>query len=190
MPLAIGMSKDFGGKPISLPVDVYYGLNEQLTLGLTHSYGVVQPILPYRPGLGICLSSEDDGCPKVYNNIGFDAIFQFMPGVIQLAAHGGLDICSIVRPDAGYAAAGRAVPGAAGHQHRHHGRPAAVHRPHQAGRIYNNKDVLWLPLAVQFWVNEMIRVSARTDLGGPLDGFSDSYFGARWACSPASASPT
>ncbi len=43
--------------------------------------------------------------------------------------------------------------------------------------IYNNKDFLWLPLAVQFWVNEMIRVSARTTLGGPLDGFSDAYFG-------------
>ena len=59
VPLAIGMNKDFAGKPISLPVDVYYGLNEQLTLGLTHSWGVVQPVARTGRGPGICLSSED-----------------------------------------------------------------------------------------------------------------------------------
>ena len=30
---------------------------------------------------------------------------------------------------------------------------------------------------MQFWVNEMIRVSARTNLGGPLEDFGDYYFG-------------
>jgi hypothetical protein len=173
VPVAIGMSSGAGGKPISLPVDVYYGLNERLTLGLSHSYGVVQAVLPYRPGLGICLSNEDF-CPKVYDNIGLDAIFQFLPGVIQLAGHGGLDLLSfdpmmlslrlgvLFQAPLGTNVAIMADP-----------------------RIWIalterdfNDEALWLPLAVQFWVNPQFRISARTNLGGPLDGFSDAYFGA------------
>jgi hypothetical protein len=177
VPLAINMSKESAAKPLSLPVDVYYGLNEQLTVGVTHSFGVVQPVLPYRPGYGICLSSEENGCAKVYNNIGLDAIYQFMPGVIQLAGHGGLDIWSISDPFLADLRLGVLFQA-----------PLATNIAIMADpRLfiglnkrdeYGNKEALWLPLAVQFWVNEMIRVSARTNLGGPLDGFSDYYFGA------------
>ena len=178
VPLVIGMNKDYAGKPLSLPVDVYYGLNEQLTLGVTHSFGVVQPIGLYDLGQGICLSSETSGCPKVYNNIGFDALFQFMPGVIQLAAHGGLDIWHISEPFLTTLRLGLLVQA-----------PLATNIAIMADPrlfiglnkrddvLWNNKDFLHLPLAVQFWLNEMIRVSGRTTLGGPLDGFSDAYFG-------------
>jgi len=172
VPLAIGLSKGAGGKPLSLPVDVYYGVNEQLTLGVTHSYGVVQAVLPYRPGLGICLSSELY-CAKVYDNIGFDAIFQFMPGVIQLAGHGGLDVLSF---DPMMLSLRLGVLFQA---------PLATNIAIMADpRIWIglterdfNKEALWLPLAVQFWANEMIRISARTNLGGPLEDFGDFYFG-------------
>jgi hypothetical protein len=172
VPLAIGMNKDFAGKPISLPVDVYYGLNEQLTVGLTHSWGVVQPVARYWPGAGICLSSETY-CPKVYDNIGVDAIFRFLPGVIQVAGHGGLDLLSF---DPMRLALRLGVLAQA---------PLATNIAIMTDpRVFIflsdrdvAKDELWLPLAVQFWVNEMIRISARTTLGGPLDGFSDAYFG-------------
>jgi hypothetical protein len=172
VPLAIGLSKGAGGKPLSLPVDVYYGVNEKLTLGLTHSYGVVQAVLPYRPGLGICLSSEAY-CAKVYDNIGFDAIFQLMPGVIQLAGHGGLDVLSF---DPMMLSLRLGVLFQA---------PLATNIAIMADpRIWIglterdfNKEALWLPLAVQFWINPMIRVSGRTNLGGPLEDFGDFYFG-------------
>jgi hypothetical protein len=175
VPIVIGMNKDFAGKPLSLPVDVYYGLTDQLTLGVTHSFGVVQPVMRYDYGLGICLSSETY-CPKVYNNIGFDAIFQFLPGVIQLAAHGGLDIYRISDPFLATLRLGLLAQA-----------PLATNIAIMADpRLFiglnkredqNNKDFLWLPLAVQFWVNEMIRVSGRTMLSGPLDGYSDSFRG-------------
>jgi hypothetical protein len=176
VPIVIGMDKDFGGKPISLPVDVYYGLTDQLTLGVTHSFGVVQPVMRYDTGMGICLSSETSGCPKVYNNIGFDAIFQFMPGVIQLAAHAGLDIWSISDPFLTTLRLGLLAQAPLGTNIAIMADPRLFVGLNERD-MYNNKDFLWLPLAVQFWVNEMVRISGRTTFGGPLDGFGDAYFG-------------
>ena len=103
-----------------------------------------------------------------------DAIFRFLPGVIQLAGHGGLDSLTF---DPMRLALRLGVLAQA---------PLATNIAIMTDpRIFiglsdrdtANKDELWLPLAVQFWANEMIRLSARTTLGGPLDGFSDAYFG-------------
>jgi hypothetical protein len=175
VPLAIGLTSGNAGKPLSLPVDAYYGLNENLTLGLSHSYGVVQSVLPYRPGLGICLSSETSGCPKVYDNIGLDAIMKFLPGVIQVAGHGGLDLLSfdpmMLSLRLGILAQAPLATNI-----------AIIVDPRiwigLTERDTGNKEALWLPLAVQLWATPMVRLSARTNLGGPLDGFGDSYFGA------------
>ena len=176
VPVVIGMDSGAGGKPLSVPLDVYYGLNEQLTLGITHSFGVVQPIGVYDAGPGICLSSDELYCPKVYNNIGFDAIFQFMPGVIQLAAHGGLDIWSISEPFLTTLRLGLLAQAPLGTNIAIMADPRLFVGLNKRDE-YGNKDFLHLPLAVQFWVNEMIRVSVRTNFGGPLDGFSDAYYG-------------
>lgn len=173
VPIAIGMNSGFGGKPISLPVDVYYGVNEALTVGLTHSFGVVQPVMRYWPGSGICVSSETY-CPKVYDNIGVDVIYRFMPGVIQVAGHGGLDLLSF---DPNRLALRLGVLAQA---------PLASNIAIMTDpRVWifltdrdGTKEELWLPLAVQFWATPTVRVAVRTNLGGPLDGFADFYFGA------------
>jgi hypothetical protein len=40
-----------------------------------------------------------------------------------------------------------------------------------------NKEVLSLPLAVQLWLAERMRLAFRTTFSGPLDHFSDFYTG-------------
>ena len=105
----IGLFPDNAGKPISLSPAVYYGVSDKLTVGLTHDRGTTwltpRPSVgitiidvggfpvPSLQGPGICVTGEDGGCGKVYNNIGVDALF----GVSQdakmgLAVHGGLDV--------------------------------------------------------------------------------------------------
>jgi len=174
VPLVINLSSDFVGKPINIPVDAYFGLSEQLTLGLTHSGGLVQAVAPYELGTGLCLSGTPH-CFKTYNNVGFDALFSLMSGVLQLAAHGGLEFVNI---DGGtfslrlgvlfQAPLGENI--------------AIITDPRLflglSDRDIGNKEFLHLPIAVQVWANAGTRIAARTGINGPLDGFGDAFEGA------------
>ena len=177
VPLAINLSSDFVGKPVSIPVDAYFGLSEQLTLGLTHSGGVVQAVSPYFPGTGLCLSGSDD-CGKTYDNVGFDALFSMMSGVLQLAAHGGLEIESI---DQGTLSLrlGVLFQAPLGENIALITDPrlflGLTDREDTAG---GNKEYLDLPIAVQVWATPGARIAARTGINGPLDGFGDAFRGA------------
>jgi hypothetical protein len=175
VPLAIGLNSGDAGKPISIPVDIYYGLNEDLTIGLSHSNGTVAAVMPYGAGAGLCLSGKDDGgCPKVYDNVGVDALFSLMKGVLQLAAHGGLDIDSI---DQSFLSLRLGVlfqaPLATNN--------AIITDPRLSlglsKRDEGNEDFLMLPLGVQFWANPGLRLAVRTGLYGYLESFSDNYGG-------------
>ena len=177
VPVAINLSKSSAGEPIMVPLDLYYGVNDNLTLGLSHSEGVVPAVMHYggRFANGLCLNGEDAGCGKVYDNLGVDALFGLMRGVLQLAFHGGLDIRSI---DASFFAARLGVlfqaPLATN--------IAIVTDPRFSlglnKRDLGNEDYLTLPLAVQFWLSPTTRLAARTMITGPLDAYSDFYRGA------------
>lgn len=173
-PLAINMSSDRVAKPLSIPLDVYYGVNDKLTLGLTHSGGTHQVAGFYIPRLGVCPVGKDNGCEKVYNNLGIDALYKLLEGTIQVAGHGGLDIMSL-DPMMLSLRVGALV------QMPLASRLALIADPRLwiglTKRDEGNKEVLFVPLAVQYWVNEQIRVAGRTVLGGPLDGFGDAWFG-------------
>ena len=65
-------------------------MSDELTVGLVHStrgatgfFGGV--------GDGLCLTGEENGCGKIYNNLGIDARYHFYrSGGITMAADGGL----------------------------------------------------------------------------------------------------
>lgn len=174
VPLAIGLNSGFGGKPISLPVDIYYGVNDQLTVGLSHSDGVVQAVSPYPAGKGLCLSGTPY-CSKAYDNVGLDAIYRFMAPTIQLAFHGGLEFESF-DPSAFALRLGVLFQA-----------PLATNVALMAdprliillsGRdSYSYKEYLSVPIGVQFWVNPQLRLAARTEIAGDLENFSDTYRG-------------
>lgn len=108
--LNINLSSDAVAKPVFLAPAVYYGVNEKLSVGLTHDSGTT--MWTPRPGLrfttidilgtpvqvaagsGICITGEENGCPKVYDNIGLDALYSIKAEKFSLAAHGGLDVFS------------------------------------------------------------------------------------------------
>jgi hypothetical protein len=174
VPITIGLFAGDAGKPISIPVDIYYGINENLTLGLSHSNGTVAAVMPYGVGQGLCLSGEEDGCFKAYDNVGVDALFSLMKGVLQLAAHGGLDIDSIDRSEFVLRLGVLFQAPLATN--------IAIMTDPRLGLALSkrdefNEDYLALPLAVQFWANPGLRLAARTMLAGALDGFSDTYVG-------------
>ena len=88
--IAVGMSSGAAGKPISIVPNVYYGVNEVLTVGLASNPG--SEIFQNVAGAGLCLSGQADGCQKVYNNISLDGLYSFSrSGTMDVAAPAGLD---------------------------------------------------------------------------------------------------
>lgn len=173
IPLVINLSEGAAGKPFNIPLDVYYGVNDRLTLGLTHSGGVVQPTSPYPRFSGLCLSGTKNGCGKVYNNVGFDALYAFLTGTLQLAGHGGLEVASL--DPARFAL-----------------RLGVLFQAPLASRVAllvdprfviglnerdDNKDHLVLPLGVQFWATEPLRLAVRTVFAGQLNDFKNTNSG-------------
>ena len=84
------LSKDNAFKPFSLAPDLWYGVNDQITVGLVHS-GRASTGLYGGAGNGLCLAGEDNNCPDVYANVGLDGRYHFYrSGGITLSGEGGL----------------------------------------------------------------------------------------------------
>jgi len=171
--IVIGMSKDFAGKPIQIVPNLYYGVNDQLTVGVAHNAGseVFQAFSVFG-GRGVCLSGQSDGCRKVYNNVALDALFSFMrSSTMDMAAHGGLDFF-LIDPTwlqlrlgvKGKTMAGPLVivfdPSVMiGLNHRDEG----------------NKEAINIPVRLGFLATPQLNLGLSIALGGPFDGFGDNY---------------
>jgi hypothetical protein len=89
--IPISLSTDAVFKPVSLSPDVWYGLTDDLSLGLAHSsagaggfYGGA--------GTSLCLVGSGNGCGDVYSNAALLGRYSLLDAGIGLAAQGGLVI--------------------------------------------------------------------------------------------------
>lgn len=88
----VNLSSGAVAKPISVAPDVWYGVMEELSVGLIHSRMGGDGFFA-GPGTGLCLTGSSNGCANVYNNVGIDARYHLFDGTdkpIVLAADGGL----------------------------------------------------------------------------------------------------
>lgn len=58
-------------KPVSISPDLWYGVNDDVTIGLVHS-GVGATGFLDIVGNSLCITGSDNGCGHVYNNVGLD----------------------------------------------------------------------------------------------------------------------
>ena len=93
--LEFSLSKGAAFKPVSLAPDLWYGINDDLTLGLVHSARGATGIFG-SSGDGICFTGKKNGCEDgIYDNVGVDARYQLLRKVgISLAGSGGLYVNS------------------------------------------------------------------------------------------------
>jgi hypothetical protein len=173
VPLVINMTSDLVADPINIPLSVYYGVSDALTLGISHSNGLVQGVTPYQIASGLCLSG-DIFCDKAYNNIGFDALLRLAAGTLQLAGHGGIDFRSL-SPSMFSLRLGVLAKAPLGEN-------IAILADPRIGLGLNKTDegndhYLSFPIAVQFGTTSGMRISAMTGIAGPFDGFSDAFTG-------------
>jgi hypothetical protein len=184
--LRIGLSKNSDldpevgfGDPIVLAPDVFYGVNSQFTLGITHTnrFGSFAPA-------GFCVSG--DLCrDRAYNAIGAEAQYGLTRGGnVGLMAHGGLSAPAFKFVDDKFTMgllAGVTLRGKGGNI-------AVVLDPTIYVGIINRpkeldtgipdpgiKETVFLPIDIQYQLNTQSMIFLSSGVYGQLDGFGDNY---------------
>jgi opacity protein-like surface antigen len=172
--LGVGMSKENAGDPISLSPDIWYGVSDQLSVGLTHSiYGLTgfwSGALLGILGPSLCLSG--DGCGDAYDVGAVQAKFGLKQDAsMAFAAVGGLAY-GISDPFTLSLRAGVEGVWRSGKIGVHF-TPSIYIGLNE--RDAGNKESLHVPVSVMFAANPQLQVGVQTGIQGPLDGFGDSY---------------
>lgn len=164
------------GEPIVLAPDLYYGVSDLLTIGLTHTNHAT-----FFPPAGFCVSGTENGCPKVYNAIGAEAQY-------DLTRRSHLDLAVRAGVSAGRFSPDFAFGATAGVQVRFKGsRAAVVLDPNvyigiierdtfpigMEGASY--PDYLFLPVQFQYQLNTQAMVFAMSGLNTPLKDTGDFF---------------
>ncbi len=165
--LGINLSSGLVGKPISFVPDLFYSFTDKLQLGIVHDGPMGWQS---RPGLGLCLTGKDGGCPHLYDNVGLDALYGIaFSKSLHLSAHGAFYVDSF---DAGTMAVG---VGAAGKLHFN---PSfALYFDPQFTFALNHRDTqddaLFVPLELEVQAGAPTTLKLLTGVSGSLSAFSD-----------------
>jgi hypothetical protein len=169
--LEISLNSGSVFEPFSIAPDIYYGLNDDLTLGLIHS-GFGTTGFYGGQGNGLCVTGEDGGCPEVYDNVGANATYNLLEGDLDLAADGGLFVRSFsddVLLALKLGALGRWASGDI----------QVIFNPNLFIGLSDrdiNPDVLYLPVTALYTITPELSAGAQTGILGALDNFGDSWF--------------
>jgi hypothetical protein len=166
--LDINLSDGNAGKPISLAPDLYYSVSDRLQLGLLHEGPMGWQA---RPGVGLCLTGKDNGCPHVYDNVGFDLMYGLAFEQVHLSAHGSVFVNSFDPARTSLAL------GVAGKAHLSD-RVALVFDPKIAIAVTErdtNDDALYIPVELEFQLGAPTMVKLLTGLSGGLSSFGDTF---------------
>jgi hypothetical protein len=185
----INLSDGAFGEPVSFAPAVWYGLQEKLTLGLTHDFGttpwtprptfrrVPTQLMPGGPigttagGMGICVTGSDSGCPRPYDNVGLDVLQALKVSKLSIALHPGLDIGSFDPFSLDIRI------GMLGH-YKVNDKIEIYFDPRlQFGLTERNtnKDGIDLPVWGWYAVNDKIRAYVHTGMNGTFEDFGDSF---------------
>ena len=125
-----------------------------------------------RPGLGLCLTGTNNGCPKVYNNVGFDFMYGLLYGDFHLSLHSSLFVLPISNPTG--------VMWTIGMTGKFHFTDAvALYFDPQVGVILSHRDVyedqLFIPLELQFQAGAAVSFKVLSGVSGQLSELGDTY---------------
>ncbi len=164
------------GQPIVLAPEVRYGVTGQLQIGVTHTNH-----FPFFPVAGLCVSGEENGCPKVYNAIGAEVEY-------ALARGGSAELSARVGGSIGRFDPDRAYGATAGLEARlRSGSVAVVFDPNvYVGIIQrdtfpigmtgdSHPDWLFLPVHFQFQATAQAMLYLMSGLNTPLTDMGDFY---------------
>lgn len=170
VPVAANLTKEQVGKPINTPLSVYYGVTDTFQLSLHHNRG-------------LCVTGEDNGCAKAYNDLGFRATYSLLGrgGSFELAAWAQLHFLTFSPEMLMQAQIGPYINWVLGG-----GKALILSNPglliglnkradDAMTMTAGNKDFLAVPIYAYVQANDNLAPYLFAGIGGPLDGFSDAY---------------
>jgi hypothetical protein len=167
--LLVNASKDNFGKPTSLAPDLFYSVSDTVQIGLLHTGPMGWQS---RPGFGLCLTGTANGCPKVYNNVGFDFMYGLLFGDFHLSLHSSLFVLPIADPTG--------VMWTIGLTGKFHFTDVvALYFDPQVGVILAHrdayKDQLFIPLELQFQLGAAVSLKVLSGVSGQLSALGDTF---------------
>lgn len=167
--LLVNASKDSFGKPTSLAPDLFYSASDTVQIGLLHTGPMGWQS---RPGSGLCLTGTSDGCPKIYNNVGFDFMYGLLFGDFHLSLHSSLFLLFVPEPTA--------VMWTIGLTGKFHFTNAvALLFDPQVGVMLAHRDrykeQLFIPVELQFQVGAAASLKVLSGVSGQLSELGDTY---------------
>jgi len=167
--LLVNASKDNFGKPVSLAPDLFYSVSDTVQIGLLHTGPMGWQS---RPGSGLCLTGTSDGCPKVYNNVGFDFMYGLLFGDFHLSLHSSLFLLFVPEPTG--------VMWTIGLTGKFHFTNAvALFFDPQVGVMLSHRDLykeqLFIPVELQFQVGAAASLKVLSGVSGQLSELGDTY---------------
>lgn len=173
----MNMSKNVEGQPTTISPDIYYGVTNYVQLGLVHT----SPLGWQTPGNtpnALCVTGKNDGCPKVYNNLGIDAVGLALTGPVELAGHARFDFDPLdpfrVNLLLGFIGKLRlpwfsivAYPSI----------QIGLNKRNQAGGPTpdGNKEMLYFPGEIVFQVSPLLAILGQAAFYTQAEGFTDHY---------------
>jgi hypothetical protein len=182
VPIVLNLSKSLVLKPVWVPLDLRFGVNDQLDVFLNHS----TPNGSFASGGGVCLGGEDRGCKKIYNSLNIGAQFSIMKdAAIELSAIGALAFGSLDPMHLGIDV---------GVGFKYTGAPLAIKVSPQVVIAANKrseqvKQFITVPLQIAFQATPELAAFVDSGISGPTEKFGDNYvvpvgIGASFAAMP------
>jgi hypothetical protein len=171
--LVADISANNWGKPLWLLPQFYYGVSDQLTVGITGN-----PRAEFFPNQGgFCLSSSAycGGKAIIPNNASLDLLFSFnRAAMMEIAFHGGLDLRAF-DPFVASGRAGLLIKVRINEQVAIMADPSVTAGITKRAAPVNNKEYLSVPIRVGFQFHPQVNAGLITGVNGWLSGFADSY---------------
>jgi len=167
--LLINASKDNFGKPTSLAPDLFYSISDTVQIGLLHTGPMGWQS---RPGFGLCLTGTTNGCPKVYDNVGFDFMYGLLYGDFHLSLHSSLFLLPISDPTGVMWTIGLTGK-------LHFTNAVALFFDPQVGVMLAHRDMykeqLFIPIELQFQTTAAVSLKLLSGISGQLSELGDTY---------------
>jgi hypothetical protein len=167
--LLVNASKDSFGKPTSLAPDLFYSISDTVQIGLLHTGPMGWQS---RPGFGLCLTGTANGCPKVYDNVGFDFMYGLIYGDFHLSLHSSLFLLFVPEPTGVMWTIGLAGK-------FHFSNVVALFFDPQVGVMLAHRDrykeQLFIPVELQFQATAAVSLKVLSGVSGQLSALGDTY---------------
>jgi hypothetical protein len=170
VPVVLNLSKNAVLKPVWVPLDLRYGVNNQLEVFVSHNY--LGAPAAFGQG-GVCLGGTSRNCEKFYNNINVGGRFSFLKSNgVELSGLAALDVRRLSDP--------MRLAIDVGVGFKYVSAPISIKVAPQIGigankRSDGNKEVLSVPVQIAFQATPQLAAFLDTGIFGSTDQFGDVY---------------